>query len=241
MQRLVAIASEEREFQGLLRLAERSEPVLSKLRFARRVVVNGDGAEPREWLLLADGVGLRAAQRACAEIPQPQSVTALFSVGYCGATQARWKAGDVLAASEVRRPSTGECFACQLPALPRQDTLPSGILMTVERIIRFAADKHRIGEEGVDAVEMEAAAVVRYAAQHGLPFAALKAVSDTVDEDMPVDFTQAQRPDGTFRMTSVLAQAMARPLASLPALRRLEKAARLCSQRLGEVMMGLKW
>jgi nucleoside phosphorylase len=241
MRRIVAIASEEREFHGLLRMAERNEPVLSKLRFARRIVLNGNDSEPCEWLLLADGMGMRAATRACAEIQQPESLTAIVSIGYCGATNDRWKTGDVLAATEVRRASTAERYPCVVPTLRDDAQPPQGVLLTVDRIVRFAADKHRIGEDGVDAVEMEAAAVARFANENGVPFAALKAVSDTVHEDMPVNFSKAQRPDGTLRMTSVLAQAVARPLTSLPALRRLEKAARLCSQRLGEVMMGLKW
>ncbi|MCW5963653.1 MAG: hypothetical protein KIT83_06420 [Bryobacterales bacterium] len=240
MRRVAVVASHRREFDGVLRRAGAGRALPLPLEFARALNWSAPGKGDTEWLLLADGIGATAATRACAAIPNPSTLDAIWSIGYCGATQPRWQQGDVLAATNVKHAASGQDFPCALPVSPGRTVSPAMIL-SVDHIVRFASEKHLIGEGGVDAVEMEAAAVARFAQRHGVPFVALKAVSDTCEEDLPVDFNRARRDDGGIRVHSVLAQALSRPWSSLPGLRHLARASRVASESLGEAMMGISW
>lgn len=233
MKRIALVASQKAEFSGLHRKFGEGDAIESPLRYARRVRTGGV-----EWLLFADGQGARAAERACAAIPSAEPIFALGSVGYCGGTQPRWKRGEVLLASEVRDRDSGECFECWMP--PRQNGMPpNGRILTVGHVIGAASEKRRIGESGVDAVEMEAAAVARFALLQGLRFFALKAVSDLSGEDLEIDFNRATREDGSVRTGSILAQALCRPWQRLPRLLQLAGAAKLSSKNLGDALAAL--
>ncbi len=240
MPRVAVIASHRREFDGILRRAGTGRALPLSLGFARSLSWPVPGRGEVEWLLLADGIGAVAATRACSAVPEPGALDAILSIGYCGATNPRWQCGDVLAARRVKQASSGEDFLCILPASSGCDMAPAMVL-SVDHIVRFATEKHQIGQDGVDAIEMEAAAVARFARNHQLPFAAIKSVSDTCEEDLPIDFDRARRADGGIRVQSILAQALSRPWTRLPRLRNLARASRLASDTLGEAMMGISW
>lgn len=233
MRRIALVASQEREFSGILRRFGTGDKLDSRLRFARRVRSGGI-----EWLLLADGQGVLAAERACAAIPDWSGLFAIGSIGYCGGTQAAWKRGDVLIAREVRDHGSGECFPCWMP--PADTFTPrSGRLLTVARVIATAREKQRYGEAGADAVEMEAASVARIARERGVRFFSVKAISDAWDEDLEIDFNRAMRRDGSIRLTSVLAQAITQPWLGIPCLKSLARVAALSSENLGAALAAL--
>lgn len=233
MKRIALIASQRSEFAGIHRHFGAGEAMPGFLRYARRI--QGAGVE---WLLLADGQGASAAERACAAIPEPDRLFALGSIGYCGGTQPRWRRGDVMLASEVADWRSGERFPCWMP--PDADGIaPAGRILTVERVIGAAEEKRGFGETGVDAVEMEASAVARFASAEGLRFFSLKSVSDLCDEDLEIDFNRATREDGSVRIASILSQALYRPWSRLPHLARLAGAAKLSSENLGNALAAL--
>lgn len=65
----------------------------------------------------------------------------------------------------------------------------TGRFVTVPGIVWRAEDKRRIAAEtGAVGLDMESAAVGRAAAEHGVSFMIVRAVSDLVDEDLPIDF-----------------------------------------------------
>lgn len=224
----------------MLRRAGTGESLRLPVRFSCRILTEAPEVGATEWILVADGIGSAAATRACAAIPEPKSLDAVLSVGYCGATREHWRVGDVLAGRTVTHEASGDEFSC---TLPKVDGMPlrEGVILSVDRIVRFATEKHRIGERGIDAVEMEAAAVARFARRHGLPFLAVKAVSDMSHEDLPFDFDRARRADGSMRIGSILAQTISRPWTRIPGLSRLARSARLASATLGEAILGMTW
>lgn len=233
MKRIALVASQKGEFAGFLRRFGPGEALESPLRYARRICADGI-----EWLLYADGQGVRSAERACAAIPECETLFALGSIGYCGGARPHWKRGDVLLASEVQDSRSGERFACWMPS-EGDGGPPVGRILTVERVIGEALEKCRLGEGGVDAVEMEASAVARFAQERGLRFFSLKAVSDPCDEDLAIDFHRATREDGSMRVGLILAQALHRPWHRLPRLSRLASAAKLSSENLGAALAAL--
>jgi adenosylhomocysteine nucleosidase len=81
----------------------------------------------------------------------------------------------------------------------------SGMLLTSSRIIATATEKLLLGEEtGALAVDMESAAVLRRAAEAGVPALALRAISDRADESLPLDFELCFDSHGQFHLARLL-------------------------------------
>lgn len=231
MKRIALVASEKREFDGFRRRLGGGAAAGLSAAFSWRLW-DGD----TEWLLLADGQGAKAAARACAAIPSWDTIFAVGSIGYAGGLRPAWQVGAVLWGAEVLDRLTGEAFPCWIPD---GVTIPCGRVLSAERVIREALEKQRLGAEGSDVVEMEAAAVARAVQEFGgaaTRFFVLKAVSDSCNEDLSFDFDRARRQDGSIRAGSVLAQALHQPLVRLPQLSKLARAARLASDNLGAVL-----
>ena len=242
MKRIALVASEKREFDGLRRRLGGGAAAGLPVKFSWRLR-EGD----TEWLLLADGQGVKAAARACAAISSWKTLHAVGSIGYAGGLRPAWRVGAVLWGSEVQDRLTGEVFPCWIPqrvpeGVPEASTGPSGRVLTAERVIRHAAEKQRLGAEGADIVEMEAAAVARAVQELGeggtvTRFFVVKAITDSCDEDLAFDFDRARRLDGSIRAGSVLVQAFHQPLVRLPQLGKLARAARLASDNLGAALV----
>lgn len=89
-------------------------------------------------------------------------------------------------------------------------------------------------ETGALAVDMESHVAARVAARHGLPFAAVRVISDSVEEALPPAAQIGMKPDGGVALGAVLAS-LARNPAQLPALIRTGRHAGLAFRTLGRV------
>ncbi len=91
--------------------------------------------------------------------------------------------------------STGFCGALD-PALRVGEIVRDGI-WTEDRVGVTAEDKRRLRQQtGARVVEMEFAAVSAKAAEWGVPCKAIRVVSDTALEDLPLDFNRYRDGDG---------------------------------------------
>jgi adenosylhomocysteine nucleosidase len=78
---------------------------------------------------------------------------------------------------------------------------------------------------------MEAAGVAEVAAARGVPFAAVRVVTDALEHDLPLDFNRCIGPRGDMRGVSLAAQLACRPRA-LPGLLRLGHHSLFAARRL---------
>lgn len=108
----------------------------------------------------------------------------------------------------------------------REAGLPAhrGRFVTVPAVLWRAEEKRAMAETGV-AIDMESGAIAAACAASGVPFLAVRTVSDLVDEDLPLDFNLFLKPRGWLRGA---AQCLARP-SSLSGLRRLRRQASTAS------------
>ena len=190
------------------------------------------------------GIGPRQAALKISEIVWASNETAriCISAGLAGALRPEYKLADVLAARTV------SCASAQGPRESRViDCDPSlvalagecgariaGRVHTAERVISTAGEKQRLGA-AADAVEMESFEVLKESMAYGVPSVVIRAISDTAEEDLPLDMDRILTGDGRVSMSRVLGQLARRPWA-LPGLLRLGARSRRAAEALASFL-----
>jgi adenosylhomocysteine nucleosidase len=130
----------------------------------------------RELVLVCGGIGAAHARRATEAIIRLYQPGLVVSAGFAGALVPELKIGDLLLPRWVIDATDGS----------RHDTgSEGGVLLSVGEVAG-AAQKTKLAEAyGAQAVDMEAAAVARGAAAHGIRFLAVKVISDQLDFSLP--------------------------------------------------------
>jgi adenosylhomocysteine nucleosidase len=168
------------------------------------------------------GMGKEAAERACAIAAQDGPLTAFVSAGWAGALSCGMQAAGAYVVNEVVDTTEGKRFATSSP--PRAGDVPPLRLVTIDHVA-LPAEKRRLAETyQAVLVDMEAATVARIAAQEGIAFYCLKAVSDVAGEMLP-DFSRYTDNQGQLQLAALLAHVAIRPR-YWPALARIGKNGR---------------
>lgn len=213
------VAAEAREFTGILRRCgpARTFP-WSAAAFAREVEWKGD-----RWWLIANGPGSNLVHQALVHQTLEtvkRDVYGIISTGFCGALDPALAPGDIVLAGEKPRHSA-------TPFVP-------GEIASRDRVIVTVDEKRALRQSsGAAAVEMEFSEVKKIAEQWAVPVRAIRAVSDTASENMPLDFNRYRDRDGRFSRGRIALAALARPHV-IPGLLRLERNCRLAAEHLGE-------
>jgi adenosylhomocysteine nucleosidase len=175
---------------------------------------------------------LDAARRALTDRPD-----ICISTGLAGALRSSYHPGDIVAArlvSEVGEPvavaSHPELLTTAVDCGARQVER----FATSRTLVARAEEKSQLGKQA-EAVEMESYTILAEAARYGVPAVAVRAISDTVDFDMPYDFARARDAHGQIRIGRIVAQVLRRP-SSLPALLALAHDCRLAARHLADFL-----
>ncbi len=178
------------------------------------------------------GIGAANAARTAAAVAGDRP-EALISAGFCGALAEDLLVGDLVAADVVVDERTGDRFAAD-PQLLAAAPGRRGAMVSAERIARTPAERARL--DGL-AVDMESAALARAAGEAGIPFLALRAVTDERHHRLP-DFDKVMNAAGRLTPGAGLVHFVLHPR-EVPALVRLGPAARRAGQALREGMATL--
>jgi hopanoid-associated phosphorylase len=162
--------------------------------------------------------------RALLATLDPSSFRGVISFGVAGGLDPALKSGDVVVATEVLagdgRWLAGLALNDELVArvaLGRRRVVRGG-LAGVEQVIAARAGKAALwSETGAAAVDMESHIAAAYAAESGLPFAALRVISDPASRALPAIAMSAIKPNGDIDLRKVLRGVARNPL-SLRAL-----------------------
>jgi adenosylhomocysteine nucleosidase len=177
--------------------------------------------EEEEWIAACAGAGQPAATRAFAALEDGGPIDLVFSIGWAGALRANLPAGSAYNVAGVIDTRTGERFRCDAE---------SGDLWlaTSPRVAGEKEKLHLASTYNAALVDMEAAAIARLAAMRGIPFYAIKGISDSLHAKLP-DFNRFITPGGRMLTGKLLFHVLPRPW-HWPALIRMgensKKAAR---------------
>jgi adenosylhomocysteine nucleosidase len=192
------------------------------------------------------GVGPRQAALTASKmfLGAEESINFCISAGLAGALRPEYEIGRVLAAQTV------------VSETPRADwesqaVVSSGALVSFASeygatlVDRFYSADHPVAsakekralERRAAAVEMESFEILRAARAAGVPAIAIRAISDAVDEDLPIDMTQILDGEGRVSVSRVLGE-VARHPQSIPGLVKLGQNSKRAAESLARFFEG---
>jgi nucleoside phosphorylase len=168
------VAALEREVSGVVR--GWSETEATGANGPQRIYLGEKAA------LICAGTGSGRAYAAAKLLVEKYSPRVLVSMGFAGACVTellpgvgQMQAGAVFVPAMVTESATGKSFAT---------AFGFGCLVTLDCVAGKSLKQCSVARFGAQVVDMEAAGVAAVAAEYGLEFVAIKAVSDGVDEDL---------------------------------------------------------
>jgi len=194
--------------------------------------------------VILTGAGPKRAAKVASRVMRAEgdSIGLCISSGLAGALRTEFAVGQVLAAKTVvpENVRTGS----EVRVLPASGALISfavdcgatavGSFYTAERVIERAEEKRHLGAT-MDAVEMESFELMSEAVTSGIPAIAIRAISDSVDDDMPIDMTDIFTDEGQISMPRILAQAALNPQ-SISGLMKLGRNSKLAAESLAKFL-----
>lgn len=208
-------------------------------------------------VLVQGGVGRKNAVKAANCLLESKKVDLLISAGVAGGIRHGLNVGDLVVAERVGH--SNQCdfdgedlqlesdYVCnkEVFQLARQlskcmeSKFHFGSILTVDKVISSASTKKRIGEQdSFLAVEMESAAVAEVASRKGVKFAAIRSISDDIDDDLHLDYDSIMSDEGKVKVASIALEVLKNPQ-KLSLLRRLNKQTKTAAKSLALFMSEL--
>ena len=179
------------------------------------------------------GIGRENAERSAREFLAGYTPSLLMTCGFAGGLNAELKIGDVV--FEIPTNEGNNAFDGIRSKLTAANAKEAKFFCA-DRIAVTAADKKKLRETtGADVAEMESGAVQAVCQAAGIPCVTVRVISDTANEDLPLDFNQFLKEDKSMDMSKLMMAVMKSPW-KMGALMELQKNTKLAAQRLAEVL-----
>jgi adenosylhomocysteine nucleosidase len=176
--------------------------------------------------VLITGMGMANAERSVRKALQKIRPARVFTCGFAGALAPEWRVGDVVFETSDSALSERLRLAGAQPAR----------FCCAERVAVTRAEKAALRQaRHADAVEMESAAIQKLCREAEVACVLLRVISDTADEDLPLDFNALMNERQQLSVTR-LAMALMKSPQRIPALIRLGRNSALAAERLARVL-----
>ena len=187
--------------------------------------------------VLFTGIGGKSAWLETANAIYKSEIDVCISSGLAGGLRPEHQIGEILVAEKVLA-SPGDLVVLSEPLLVKSAVAMGAkrvsFFYTADRVVLRAAEKHHLGAFA-DAVEMESCGVLLEASLFAAGTVAIRAISDTSDEDLPLDFNRVTGDSGDISMKRILSEVVSAP-GSIPALIRFGQRSRLAAESLANFL-----
>jgi adenosylhomocysteine nucleosidase len=190
------------------------------------------------------GVGPRLAGSCSAKIfrSEHDSIKCCITSGFAGALRPEYQIGDMVVARRVysesaRSRGDANALASSDPLVSFATDSGAKIadrFYSAERVVARAEEKAHLANLA-DAVEMESFEIMREAASDGVPSVAIRAISDTAEEDLPLDMNSVLSDQGKVSIARVIGQVAMNPQA-VPGLVRLGRNSKRAAESLAKFL-----
>jgi nucleoside phosphorylase len=163
--------------------------------------------------VLLSGIGAPHA-RVLTDTIRTDRAAFVVVAGVAGALKPEYETGQIVVARRVLSAEAGAVVSADERLVSLAGTHGATIVesfVSFDRIVARAEEKRRLGNH-YDAVDMESFAVLSQAHANQLPGITIRVVGDTVEQDLPIDFTRAMRRDHTISVSRLLLEAARHPL-----------------------------
>lgn len=193
------------------------EETVEARRRLRTHLQGGDGRVHGEWRgrrvrLQEAGPGPTRAAREARRMLDAVRPRLIVCAGLAGGLDPALRRGDVVVAERVVD-AHGECsLSCDAQAVEVASLLGAkrAPLLTMPKVVCSVDEKRALsGRAGM--VDMESLAVARVADEQGVPFVAIRVISDAADEGFPVDMNRYFDAHGDIRRGALAFAALRRP------------------------------
>jgi len=187
----------------------------------RKIAAGKSGAD-----VLVTGIGRRNAEKCMREFLAANSPGLVLTCGFAGGLNPDLRLGDVVFETSE------ENLRAQLVAAKAKPAK----CFCADRVATTIAEKKKLRDEtGADVVEMESATIHALCRERGIPCATVRVVSDTADEDLPLDFNALAKADQSLDFGKLFL-AIAKSPGKIGALMELRMKTNFAAQRLAEVL-----
>ena len=182
------------------------------------------------------GIAGKSAWLEAATALYDSEIDVCISSGLAGGLRPEHKIGEILVADKV------VAAARDLSAFSEPSLVESAVAMgakktvfySADHVVLAAAEKRELGAFA-DAVEMESCGVLTEAGLFAAKTVAVRAISDTSEEDLPLDFNKVTNDSGDVSLARVLGEVVSAP-GSIPALMRFGQRSRFAAQSLANFL-----
>jgi adenosylhomocysteine nucleosidase len=194
---------------------------------------------------LITGIGRKNAEKSMREFLTTNSPELVLTCGFAGGLNPDFKMGVVVfeltdRRDEFHEPQTGKKIWDSQSLSLRKKLLAIGAkpakFFCADRIATTVPEKKRLRDEtGADAVEMESLAIHDICREHGIHCATVRVISDTANENLPLNFNRLSKPDMSLDYGK-LALAIAKSPGKIGALMKLQKQTKAAAGKLAEIL-----
>jgi nucleoside phosphorylase len=190
------------------------------------------------WVFLT-GIGIKALDFGLVSCLKDAGLSLVVSSGLAGSLKTEYIPEDIVVPRRVGdlRDASGIPATAGLVLLAkRRGAKVVDTLLTADHIVETREEKHRLAVFA-DVVDMESRHVMSGFTSENLPVATIRAISDSSEEDLPIDFAKCLTPRGRIKRGAFLKELVGHP-AKLVQLVRFGRQSRNASKGLAVFLDG---
>lgn len=195
--------------------------------------------------ILITGIGCQNAEKSVREFLAANSPGLVLTCGFAGGLNPDMVFGTVVFELTDRRDELHESQTEKKVRDSQSSSLRGKLadagakpakIFCADRIATTIAEKKKLRDEtGADAVEMESEAIHVVCRERGIPCATVRVISDTAQEDLPMDFNALTKPDKSLDYGKLFL-AIAKSPGKIGALMQLQKKTNFAAKQLADVL-----